>query len=212
MVCQLLQKIKDGKIDFNTEKSTVYNLYYELCSFLQKKYGMLNANFDSGKCTKRGKEWLDIHHICEMSAESGMDNIATRTNRAKKENDLAELKRLADYNKVDKLIYANKVEHFALHYLIDIYRGCEINSGGCWLLLPNIFDMEYKKDFKRPHDIEIQKNKKNFFDDEDFKYLFELAKILKKARNGDPNYDTFIETQAMCVWVSNIEKYLGLLK
>jgi hypothetical protein len=40
------------------------------------------------------------------------------------------LEELKPYNAKDKLVYANKIEHFLLHYLIDSIRGQNIFSGG----------------------------------------------------------------------------------
>ena len=106
------------------------------------------------------------------------------------------------------LVYANKVEHFALHYLIDIYRGKERLSGGCWLILPTIFDMEYKTDFKLKYLVELQKQKRQLYSEEDFVYLFELASYLKEARNTKL-YESFIKSQS--VFVSDKRKYFQLL-
>ena len=40
------------------------SLYDELCAFLEEKYGLVDKDYDENP-TKRGTEWLDIHHIME---------------------------------------------------------------------------------------------------------------------------------------------------
>ena len=206
----MVSELKKHNVDFDTDLKIVKRLYYEFCEELKIKYGEINVPFDSSKIVKRPKEWLDIHHICEIDSNgiNKLDNIAVRTNKAIKENNTAELKRLEPYNKADQLIYANKIEHFVLHYLIDIYRGVKVASGGCWLILSNIFDMEYKTDFKLPNLIEIQKNKDNYYTKDEFNYLFKLARILRIER-GDDRYDRFIVKQSM--FVSNTDKYFKML-
>jgi len=201
----ILEKIKHNQIDFQTDKSEVEDFYYVLCETLIKKYGQLPADYGDKLCAKRGKEWLDIHHICELDA---LDDVARKTNLAIKAKDTAELKRLEPYNRKEQLVYANKVEHFALHYLIDIYRGKEVLSGGCWWILPTIFDMEYKTDFKQKYLAEIQKNKREFYSEEDFFYLFELAKILKNERNSE-RYNRFIQMPS--VHVSDKARYFRMI-
>ena len=40
------------------------------------------------------------------------------------------LEELKPYNVKEQLVYANKIEHFLLHYLIDSIRGQTVFSGG----------------------------------------------------------------------------------
>jgi hypothetical protein len=208
----MLEKLKQNDVNFKTGKKDVENIYYDFCGELKKKYGILNTDFDDKTIIRRGKEWLDIHHICEIDgdATNGLDDIASRTSQALKENDFEELRRLKPYNKKDQLIYANKVEHFILHYLIDIRRGKHISSGGCWFILPNIFDIEFKQDYKMPYLIEIQKNKNHYYDENDFRYLIELAILLRNERNNK-DYDEFIKEHAEGAWVSDPKKYYKLI-
>jgi hypothetical protein len=212
MKCSIIEKLKHHNVNFNTDLIFVEKLYYEFCEELKQKYGELNAPFDNNKIIKRGKEWLDIHHICEIIADknNGLDDVASRTTRAKKEKDTAELERLKQYNRVDQLVYANKIEHFVLHYLIDIYRDKDngLHTPACWFLLANIFDIECKKDFKMPHLIEIQKNKGNYYTQEEFDYLFELAKILRNERNSPAyDYDLVIRLAISAVFISDIDRF-----
>ena len=45
---------------------------------MQEKYGFVDKDYDENP-TRRGKEWLDIHHILEYD----LDDIARRTENAK---------------------------------------------------------------------------------------------------------------------------------
>lgn len=146
-------------------------LYNQLVKILLEKYGNVDDDFDCNPI-KRGAEWLDIHHIDETE----MDNIAQRTNAAKKMKNAKLLDELKIFNKKERLIYANKIEHFLLHYLIDCIQGQEsIISGGphfCW---DSAIALEYFI-LKQPHLIELQK-RKDFYSDIS---LIEITKLYKK--------------------------------
>lgn len=130
-------------------------IYFDYCKYLQYKYGEVNKDYDENP-RRRGKEWLDIHHIMEYEQL----NLAERTMIAKelerlerkppegklviilneeewykekKTNELHEkykgqhvafygrtetLSDLKPYNLREQLVYANKIEHVLLHYLI----------------------------------------------------------------------------------------------
>lgn len=123
---EFVERIKALPLE-NAEEAR--SIYFSYCAYLKGKYGGVDKNFDEFP-TKRGKEWLDIHHIMEYK----LDDIARRTNAAlwdKKYNgDSTELEKLKPYNVREQLVYANKIEHFLLHYLIDSMRGQKIFSGG----------------------------------------------------------------------------------
>ncbi len=205
------------------------SLYDELCAFLEEKYGLVDKDYDENP-TKRGAEWLDIHHILEHE----LDDIAKRTQLLKaavhkavwvKENELfykidgkdiicyikrnedyeenyktlMELKESFDkeisgggfyiidithtlqdlkpYNLKKNLVYANKIEHFLLHYLIESMRGKEFTSGG-----PNyLWDAAVSLDlygFDRNYLRTLQKNKKEFYSYLDVYILTSLYKQL----------------------------------
>ena len=161
MNLELIEKIKKHSLG---NKEEAFSLYFSLCDCLKEKYGCVDKDFDE-KPTKRGKEWLDIHHILEYE----LDDIARRTENARYiENELRRqpkgqivvvttevfnnktdreeirklnpnaviygldyyLKDLKKYNVKEQLVYANKIEHFLLHYLIDSIRGINVFSGG----------------------------------------------------------------------------------
>ena len=208
---ELLEKIKKHVLGQIKEAKALYN---SLCKILKEKYGPVDKDYDENP-TKRGKEWIDIHHIREYL----LDDIASRTQTAlytkkmikrankvivvsnekmyidyadegiallshsswkelsSKEKDeiFSELKKifpgknlyrvssapeysleeLQPYNVKEQLVYANKIEHFLLHYLIDSIRGQQIFSGGpnylwdeCVALDYYWFENEYKRAIK----------------------------------------------------------------
>lgn len=149
----LIEKIKNHKLG-NKEKAMA--LYFAFCACLKEKYGLVDRDFDDNP-TKRGKEWIDIHHIREYE----LGDIARMTDKARyferrKHNSSLEnqvvialklsewndakmeeirkqypdqsveflgidysLEELKPYNVKEQLVYANKIEHFLLHYLIS---------------------------------------------------------------------------------------------
>jgi hypothetical protein len=160
---ETIEAIKAHQLGNKEEACSLYNSF---CDLLKEKYGAVDRDYDD-QPLKRGKEWLDIHHILEYE----LDNIAQRTDdaqwikkeqaRVQKDECVIGLKRkdfneenmklirniykdknvrfygldytleeLKPYNAKDKLVYANKIEHFLLHYLIDSIRGQNIFSGG----------------------------------------------------------------------------------
>lgn len=119
---EIIIKIKKHELG---NKNEAYPLYSSLCHLLQEKYGCVDKDYDE-KPTMRGKEWIDIHHIKEYE----LDDITKRTNKAIKEENYDLLQNLKPYNVKEQLVYANKIEHFLLHYLIDSIRGQDIFSGG----------------------------------------------------------------------------------
>ncbi len=98
-------------------KERAFELYETMCLYCKVIYGKVNQDYDDHPRT-RGAENIDIHHIDELT----LDNIAIRTNRAQKEGDIKELERLKPYNKKERLVYADKEDHFLLHCLIEKIR------------------------------------------------------------------------------------------
>ncbi len=157
---EIIEGIKNHVLG-NSEEA--FSLYLLFCNHLKEKYGWVDKDYDDNP-TKRGKEWLEIHHILEYK----LDDIAKRTERArnieklrkqaddeilvistaefnddKKREEIAKkhfnstictldysFEELKPYNVKEQLVYANKIEHFLLHYLIDSIRGKEVFSGG----------------------------------------------------------------------------------
>ncbi len=71
---EFVEQIKALPLENAEEARSIYFVY---CAHLKGKYGGVDKNFDENP-TKRGKEWLDIHHIMEYE----LDDIAKRTNAA----------------------------------------------------------------------------------------------------------------------------------
>ncbi|MBE7084300.1 MAG: hypothetical protein E7373_06855 [Clostridiales bacterium] len=93
---------------------------------------------------------------------------------------------LKPYNKKEKLVYANKIEHFLLHYLIDSIRGRKVMSGGTNYMWDSAialdvygFDMEYMK--------KIQKNKDLYYSYMSSEEITLLYKKLIIWKNWDIN-------------------------
>jgi len=161
------------------EKETIMDVYNKLCDYCRNKNGSVNADFDDPAIIRRGKEWIDIHHIREIDS---LDNIAVRTKEALKLKDFETLNKLKPLNKKEQLIYCDKVEHFLLHYLIDIYRGEHVFSGGCWAIFSGIFDMEHHPGFKMPYLAELQKNKDKLYDQQDYNLMLKMLRNMIDIR------------------------------
>lgn len=161
---ELVEKIKNHTLG-NKEEATA--LYFAFCACLKEKYGLVDRDFDDNP-TKRGKEWIDIHHIREYE----LDDIARRTQNARlvekeklrrpgevlgikceifhDKEKFEEIKKLnpnvmtyygvdytleelKPYNIKEQLVYANKIEHFLLHYLIVSIRNSKFAGGPNYL-------------------------------------------------------------------------------
>jgi hypothetical protein len=172
MTCikEIVHSIQALDLNSTTLLNDAEILYDHFCDELIKKYGIVDDDYD-GNPTKRGKEWLDIHHI----DETVLDDIAKRTVNAIKENDFETLKSLKELNKKDRLLYANKIEHFLLHYLIDCMRGKDIFSGGPNFLWDGSVALKYFF-LKQKHLVQLQK-REDFYNDIS---LIDLTKLYRK--------------------------------
>lgn len=186
---KLIEKIRQHTLG---NKEEAFSLYFTLCDCLKEKYGLVDRDYDENP-TRRGKEWIDIHHIREYE----LDDIANRTNIARDlekeirnpsfENQIViglkssewndakmeeirkqypdksvafwgvdyTLEELKPYNVKEQLVYANKIEHFLLHYLITSAKGKKVFSGGPNYLWDSSvaldiygFDKEYMNNLK----------------------------------------------------------------
>ncbi len=194
--CDMVEKIKS--LPMNSEEEAM-RLYTSVCVYLQKKYGGVDRDYDCNP-TRRGKEWLDIHHIKEYE----LDDIARRTqtlqeilryqrkaspneynliSRTKEEsrqkaaeiranNPQAQiysyvmshttLEELKPFNRKEQLLYANKVEHFLLHYLIDLIRGRWVLSGGPNYLWDDCVGLDFYG-FDREYLNQLKEQKEHFY-------------------------------------------------
>lgn len=169
--CEKEKKFID-KIENHTlgNKEEAFSLYFKFCDLLKEKYGEVDRDYDNGP-TRRGKEWLDIHHILEYELKDiarltanafyikrrekeyspdckfitvdpetfddpdKMDKIRKSYEQCHyKEFEICaiahSLEELKPYNFREKLVYANKIEHFLLHYLIGSIFGQSLFAGG----------------------------------------------------------------------------------
>ena len=148
--------------------------YYEcFCDLLRGKYGIVINDYDKPH-KGRGAEWIDIHHIDETE----LDNIAVRTELALRMNDKETLTKLSKYNKSKRLIYANKIEHFILHILIDLIRL--IPSGGPHFTFGSILKLEIGKFKEGTKEYKLQSQKAGFYKYISFEELLQM--YIKIAR------------------------------
>jgi DNA polymerase III epsilon subunit-like protein len=163
-------KVKEFLMKANYNSLDAEKIYNEFCAFLYRKNGPVSNDYDKNPIT-RGKEWMDIHHI----DENIIDDIASRTNHAKEDNDRKALKELEPYNKKERLIFATKIEHFILHCLLDIIRECF--SGGPHFLFGDLLKIETGIFENNTKEYNIQKGKSVFYKDITF---FEIIEIYCK--------------------------------
>lgn len=191
---EIIAKIKVHKLGNTTEAFELYNC---LCDTLKEKYGLVDKDYDENP-TKRGTEWLDIHHILEYE----LGDISNLTQSAKfieqrmkthapneviirvprsphsefsieKNDEIREmykgknvyiyggesLEELKKYNIKEQLVYANKIEHFLLHYLIDSIRGQNCRIGGTNILWDSSISLDiYGSDQKNYNNLKHHKN------------------------------------------------------
>lgn len=173
---EIICKIKDI-LQLEASPTDATELYYKFCDILRKKHGVVFNDYDQHPLT-RGKEWIDIHHIDEIIE----DNIATKTNAAKAEKNTIELERLKKYNKSDRLVYANKVEHFLLHCLLEQIRN--FCSGGPHWLFGCLIKAKTGVFDKGTVDFSIQQKLNDFFEHISFEQdiLRIYSFILKKQQ------------------------------
>lgn len=185
---EYIEKIKSHTLGNKQEASI---LYFAFCDCLKRKYGPVDRDYDD-KPTRRGKEWIDIHHIREYE----LNDIANRTEIARelekmkiknhyedliivalKSSDWNDekmeeirkqysgksvafwgvdysLEELKPYNAKEQLVYANKIEHFLLHYLIVSMENLSFAGGPNCLWDNSValdmygFDQRYMNDLK----------------------------------------------------------------
>lgn len=146
----------DKKEYFEFREFFAKRLYIKFCEFLKSKNGKVFNDYDKQHITK-GYDWIDIHHINEID----IDNIAVKTQKAQQDNDFKTIKKLSNYNNCERLVYANKVEHFLLHALLDIVRNNR--SGGLHFIFGDLVKLEigiFDEDSKFYN---IQNEKKEFY-------------------------------------------------
>ena len=182
---------------FNTEE-----LYDNFCEVLLAKNGRVLEDYDNHPQTK-GKEWIDIHHIDEKI----LDNISTRTNNAKQNQDLCELDKLKPYNKKERLVYATKVEHFLLHCLLNLINNTSL---GVHFLFGDLLKMEIGIFNESSSAFYIQeKRKETYYSIVDFNSLVDIYReVLNQQRLTPSLVENFYKLD---FYVYNKEKYESII-
>lgn len=199
----VINEIKEFFLNNNTN-STAEELYNTLCKELTIKNGEVLEDYDKNPRT-RGSEWIDIHHI----DETVLDNIATRTNQAKKNKNYAELEMLSPFNKKERLVYSTKVEHFLLHCLISAITN--IPSGGPHWLFGDLLKMEIGifEETSWEHNIQENKNE-NFYSIINFDSLMNIYSTILNIQELSP---CIVERfYKLDTYVYNKEKYDNIIK
>lgn len=153
-------------------------LYDKFCETLIYKNGPVLNDYDCEHLT-RGQEWIDIHHVDEKT----IDDIATRTNLALAIGDKDVLDSLKPYNRRERLVYANKVEHFILHCLIEIFR--EGISGGPHWTFGDIIKMQIGFFEKGTKEYEIQQSQETFYSSISLEEVVKIYTFILKMNNLD---------------------------
>jgi hypothetical protein len=125
--------------------------YQDVIKNLKEKYGVVPKNyFTDETCTKktqgisRGKEGLYIHHVDEDKAI-----LLSKLEFARKNP--------FDFQKADRLVYCNLLEHLVLHIKIVEYsnnnknRFEEVGAGGIYaFIVPELNDIYSGIKYKQP--------------------------------------------------------------
>lgn len=200
-------KVRDFLINGNANSFDAEKIYEEFCAFLYKKNGPVSRDYDKNPITC-GKEWMDIHHI----DENIIDDIATRTNTAKRINDKVSLKELEPYNKKERLIFATKVEHFILHCLLDIIRGC--SSGGPHFLFGDLIKIEIGIFDNNTKEYNIQKVKNYFYGDISFYEIIEIycKNLILNSVSLENCINDFYKLESYHYDYENYKKIISIIK
>ena len=189
--------------DYYRSKDHAGYLYDSYCNILKNKYGHVLTDYDI-KHTTRGSEWIDIHHIDEITE----DDIATKTTKAISQNDLFELRRLKKFNKHTRLLYANKIEHFILHCLIAYHRPI-LAAGPHWIF-GDIIKMHIGLFKPESKEYQIQCNLKDYHSVFSFDEIIKIYANLLKHKNLSINEcSAFYKLNE---YIPNEIKYLEIVK
>ena len=174
-------------------------MYYEFCEALKSKYGIILNDYDKNH-KKRGAEWIDIHHVDEIIEH----NIAVKTQLAQQNKNLKSLQTLEEFNKSNRLVYANKIEHFILHALLDMYKSSYDNlyQGGLHFAFGDILKLEIGLFDKDSVFFNLQNQKQKFYQYISFDNIVDIYTSTCCAF-GLKNIQTFIDNY----WKLNEYKY-----
>ena len=168
--------------------------YQELVEYLLEKYGTAPCDYfvnescrTKSKRISRSEEGLECHHIDEDKAIMLSDQRWA-------------LKNPFDYQKADRLVYANVLEHLILHMkIVEGPRNIESNAlelpglgGVINFICPQINDYYNGYEYKRPRDIKKFSLIADNFDD----YIKVLNYFLKVVKER-PGYLAFVTPERL---------------
>ncbi|MFI3163821.1 MAG: hypothetical protein R3Y65_05235 [Bacillota bacterium] len=135
-----LLKAKYGCIDRNFDESPKRrgSEWLDIHHLLEYELDNIARRTDSAKSIKKAVMASNEDQCCivltreEWGDQAVMNRIRKETNSKIVNFTCLDytLEQLKPYNEKEKLVYANKIEHFLLHYLIDSIRGQQKFSGG----------------------------------------------------------------------------------
>ena len=170
--------------------------YNELVEYLLKKYGpseydyFLNESCKSkNKKASRSSEGLYCHHIDEDKA-------------IMLSNDKYAINNPYEYQKADRLVYCNALEHLILHIkIVEEPQNAQANPGEIQglggvisFLCPQINDYYNGYEFKQPHLIKIFSLIENNFDD-----YIDILKYLLNIIESKPIYKLYVNKKSLSV-------------
>lgn len=170
--------------------------YSELVDYLLNKYGPSEYDYFCNESCKsknpkasRSSEGLYCHHIDEDKA-------------IMLSNDKYAINNPYEYQKADRLVYCNALEHLILHIkIVEEPRNEEANVGEIQgiggvinFLCPQINDYYNGYEFKQPHLIKIFSLIENNFDD-----YIEILKYLLNIIESKPLYKLYVNKDKLSV-------------
>lgn len=160
--------------------------YFELCSYLQKKYGTPPHNYFlkencKSKNTKNSKteQGLEIHHIQEIL----MINLSNGYDASKQS---------FEFQKPHNLVYCNLLEHFLLHIKIAQFNGLTFKQP-VKRFVPIINNAMIKTTFLTK-ELQYKNNLQKVIENQKESYFYLLSIILKEQPlyiNYFLNYEYF---------------------
>lgn len=169
----IFQDLIDRKL--NRENAVEY--YQRMVDYCRSAHGLVDRDYDD-KPRKRGREWIDIHHIDETE----IDDIAAKTQFAEKMGIPEALEVLHKYNRKDRLVYATVVEHFLLHYIIEFIRNEKTFNGGPHYMFGKILRMKFGV-INYPYESAISQKFDSYFSKISFEQITSLYKDVLSSKH-----------------------------
>ena len=164
-------------IDRKLNRENAFEYYQRMVDYCWSAHGFVDRDYDD-KPRKRGREWIDIHHIDETE----IDDIAAKTQFAEKMGIPEALEALRKYNKKDRLVYATGVEHFLLHYIIEFIRNEKTFNGGPHYMFGKILRMKFGI-INYPYERAISQKFDSYFSKISFEQITSLYKDVLSSKH-----------------------------